>query len=296
MSSSVDRNDIRPALHSRAGYRAARVRASRAAPRCRGRGRRRGCRRERRPRHPPDPGAAEGAVQAASEGARRAGRADDAGRRRRGAIWRPRTFRRSRRWRATIPETRSCSSTTRRSSSAAATSPTRPRRSEQAKKVGRDTYYEVEADNLLHPQYFQPADGAGYPIFELTRRRPAARARDRAAARVPPALRREALPRGREAAPERARRAGRGRGRPLRRGQHHRRVLAPRSARHAFPAQPDRALPPRTAALVDRPAHAGGPRVHARASSSGRRRRWGARRPSSCAASPATKVDDSAAK
>lgn len=40
---------------------------------------------------------------------------------------------------------------------------------EQAKKAGRDTYYEVEADNLLHPQYFHPSDGPGYPIFELTR-------------------------------------------------------------------------------------------------------------------------------
>jgi tetratricopeptide (TPR) repeat protein len=36
----------------------------------------------------------------------------------------------------------------------------------QAKKAGRDTYYQVKADNLLHPQYFIPKDGAGYPIFE----------------------------------------------------------------------------------------------------------------------------------
>jgi tetratricopeptide (TPR) repeat protein len=43
---------------------------------------------------------------------------------------------------------------------------------EQAKKAGRDTYYEVEADNLLHPQYFHPSDGPGYPIFELTRADP----------------------------------------------------------------------------------------------------------------------------
>lgn len=39
----------------------------------------------------------------------------------------------------------------------------------QAKKAGRDTYYEVEADNLLHPQFFHPSDGPGYPIFEATR-------------------------------------------------------------------------------------------------------------------------------
>jgi tetratricopeptide (TPR) repeat protein len=38
---------------------------------------------------------------------------------------------------------------------------------EHAKKVGRNTYYEVEADNLLHPQYFHPSNGPGYPIFEL---------------------------------------------------------------------------------------------------------------------------------
>jgi predicted Zn-dependent protease len=32
----------------------------------------------------------------------------------------------------------------------------------RAKKAGRNTYYEVKADNFLHPQYF----GLGYPIFE----------------------------------------------------------------------------------------------------------------------------------
>jgi tetratricopeptide (TPR) repeat protein len=36
----------------------------------------------------------------------------------------------------------------------------------QAKKAGRDTYYEMRADELLHPQFFQPQDGL-YPIFEL---------------------------------------------------------------------------------------------------------------------------------
>jgi hypothetical protein len=35
-----------------------------------------------------------------------------------------------------------------------------------AKKVGRDTAYEVKADNLLHPQFFS----AGYPVFQPTRR------------------------------------------------------------------------------------------------------------------------------
>jgi predicted Zn-dependent protease len=34
----------------------------------------------------------------------------------------------------------------------------------QAKKAGRDTYYAVKADNLLHPQYFQN----GYPPFTYT--------------------------------------------------------------------------------------------------------------------------------
>lgn len=31
-----------------------------------------------------------------------------------------------------------------------------------AKKAGYDTYYEIEADNLLHPQFFQD----GYPLFQ----------------------------------------------------------------------------------------------------------------------------------
>jgi tetratricopeptide (TPR) repeat protein len=35
----------------------------------------------------------------------------------------------------------------------------------QAKAAGRDTYYEVVADNLLHPQFFSP-EGGGYPPFQ----------------------------------------------------------------------------------------------------------------------------------
>jgi predicted Zn-dependent protease len=35
----------------------------------------------------------------------------------------------------------------------------------QAKKAGRDTYYEMRADEILHPQFFQPQDGL-YPIFQ----------------------------------------------------------------------------------------------------------------------------------
>ena len=35
-----------------------------------------------------------------------------------------------------------------------------------AKRVGRDTPYEIRADNLLHPQFFGP----GYPVFQPTRR------------------------------------------------------------------------------------------------------------------------------
>ncbi|HLM34623.1 MAG TPA: hypothetical protein VK278_02475 [Gaiellaceae bacterium] len=34
-----------------------------------------------------------------------------------------------------------------------------------AKRLGRDTPYEVRADNILHPQFF----GSGYPIFQPTR-------------------------------------------------------------------------------------------------------------------------------
>ena len=35
----------------------------------------------------------------------------------------------------------------------------------QAKKAGYDTYYEMRADEILHPQFFQPQDGL-YPIFQ----------------------------------------------------------------------------------------------------------------------------------
>ena len=70
----------------------------------------------------------------------------------------------------------------------AATSPTRRRRSRQAKKCGRNTYYEIEADSLLHPQYF-PGD----PIFAPTGSNPLLDARLDAAARGPSALGRGAL-------------------------------------------------------------------------------------------------------
>jgi tetratricopeptide (TPR) repeat protein len=36
----------------------------------------------------------------------------------------------------------------------------------QAKQAGYDTYYEMEADALLHLQYFHPQDGPPYPIFQ----------------------------------------------------------------------------------------------------------------------------------
>ena len=38
----------------------------------------------------------------------------------------------------------------------------------QAKKAGRNTYYEVRADNLLHPEFFGP----GYPIFQYAGKDP----------------------------------------------------------------------------------------------------------------------------
>jgi tetratricopeptide (TPR) repeat protein len=37
-----------------------------------------------------------------------------------------------------------------------------------AKTVGRDTIYEMRADEVLHPQYFTPTDGL-YPVFQQTR-------------------------------------------------------------------------------------------------------------------------------
>jgi predicted Zn-dependent protease len=40
-----------------------------------------------------------------------------------------------------------------------------------AKTSGRDTFYEMRADEILHPQYFAPQDGL-YPLFQPTRRDP----------------------------------------------------------------------------------------------------------------------------
>lgn len=37
-----------------------------------------------------------------------------------------------------------------------------------AKTAGRDTYYEMKSDLILHPQFFTPADGL-YPVFETQR-------------------------------------------------------------------------------------------------------------------------------
>ncbi len=36
---------------------------------------------------------------------------------------------------------------------------------ESAKKLGRNTLIQGRADNLLHPNFFQPASGSGYPVF-----------------------------------------------------------------------------------------------------------------------------------
>jgi tetratricopeptide (TPR) repeat protein len=36
-----------------------------------------------------------------------------------------------------------------------------------AKRAGRDTFYEMRADEILHPQFFTPQDGL-YPLFEPT--------------------------------------------------------------------------------------------------------------------------------
>jgi predicted Zn-dependent protease len=40
-----------------------------------------------------------------------------------------------------------------------------------AKRSGRDTYYEMKSDLILHPQFFAPADGL-YPVFEAQRADP----------------------------------------------------------------------------------------------------------------------------
>ncbi len=36
---------------------------------------------------------------------------------------------------------------------------------EKAKKLGRNTIIQGRADNLLHPEFFQPTDGPPYPVF-----------------------------------------------------------------------------------------------------------------------------------
>jgi tetratricopeptide (TPR) repeat protein len=36
---------------------------------------------------------------------------------------------------------------------------------EKAKSLGRDTIIQGRADNLLHPEYFQPGQGPPYPVF-----------------------------------------------------------------------------------------------------------------------------------
>jgi tetratricopeptide (TPR) repeat protein len=40
-----------------------------------------------------------------------------------------------------------------------------------AKTTGRDTFYEMRADEILHPQYFAPQDGL-YPLFQPIRHNP----------------------------------------------------------------------------------------------------------------------------
>ena len=177
---------------------------------------------------------------------------DDAGRGRPSRPGRTRTSPRSRRWRATTRTTRSSSSTTRRCSSAAATSPTRPRAFEQAKKAAA-TRTTRSRPTTCSTRSSSTADGPGYPVFEPTRPDPLLERGSSCSARSTSTRPSSSTP-GREAAPERRRGAGRGRGRPVRRGQPRRRVLAPRAARQALPAQPDRALPPRAAARLDRPA------------------------------------------
>ena len=137
-----------------------------------------------------------------------------------------------------------------------------PRRS-----IGRDTPCEIQADNLLHPQFFGrlpdlPAD---------SRRTRCSRSGVAAPGGGPPAL-------GASASTQRAARldarrrrgAGRRRGRPLRQGQPARVVLAPRAADAPIPEEPVRAVLPRADARVDGAARRGDRAVRsARARSTG---------------------------
>ena len=164
----------------------------------RGRGGRGG--RRRRPRDAPGPAAADGAVQAAADAADRAGRALDPRRRRPGGV-------RARPPKAAAQRARAARAASAQGSGRAVQlrhrallrrlpRRRRRRRFRQAKKAGRDTYYEMRADELLHPQFFQPQDGL-YPIFEPQRPDPLLDPGRAPAARGPPALRREALRAGR---------------------------------------------------------------------------------------------------
>ena len=125
----------------------------------------------------------------------------------------------------------------------------------KAKKAGRDTYYEVAADNLpaVLPERL--------PAVRLQRTERPARPGPGRPARLPPALGRAPLAARRRVAAVGSRRPGRRRGRSLRHGQPVRVVLAARAAREAVSAQPDGPIPPRAAARLDGPALARGERV-----------------------------------
>ena len=119
-----------------------------------------------------------------------------------------------------------------------------------AKKAGRNTFYEMKADVILHPQYLQPADGL-YPIPELQTNDPlliqgqflqraghehSAEKLYAKAAKLHPKDDQAAVAAAVALFDESNLVAG---------------VLAPRPARRALPAQPVRALPPRPPARVD---------------------------------------------
>ena len=131
-----------------------------------------------------------------------------------------------------------------------------------AKKGGRDTFYEIQADSILHPQFFgrrrairSSSRRSTDPLLVAGRRCSSGRATS-----TPPS----GSTHGRAAASQRRRGAGRGRGRALRRGQPLGVVLAARAARPPVPAQPVGALPPRAAARLDGAARAGDDGVPAR--------------------------------
>jgi len=126
-----------------------------------------------------------------------------------------------------------------------------------AKQAGRDTFYEIQSDVLLHPQYFPRAIRPSSPartnpllvrgaIFQRQGHQQ---------------LRRAGVDEGRPAPPGERRSAGGGGRGALRYGQSFGGFFQARAARPAIPEEPVGAVPPRPTPRLDGPARPGDHRV-----------------------------------